>query len=440
MAKEVEKRPLSQLLEADKDPEEPAKKSRKKWKKPKDKPKRPLSAYNLFFRDERERLIVSQGCKDGKPKNVGFAALAKHIGGKWKDLDDDSKKRYTVPAEIEQVRYKVELEAWKRKQQAINEAWQCNDDPKNETSEQTLDVSNHSTASSPTLVSECQKLDDHTFQGPYQLVKILPSPPKDQPQQQKTLPQQQAKQLHHHRQQLPNWMLPLVYREMELIRKVKRAEEEKEDAIRQLDELRRQMHINFSGNRPQQTIPRNDECGRVRSQSAISANELDAAKELVSFRQKVPDTTSNGKVQLRQSQIEHHETFQTERLQIESSSKKRQLLSMEQKSSLPAILSNTDYSEQRRSALNSLVTESNAVGKNGYHSHLLPSCRENNLLSLTAAEANKTSTSYPLRMVAGLDPRTAMYYKDTTNLVKKLRMMERAETNGMIINCGANQE
>jgi len=448
--KEVEKGPLSQLIEFDEVAVEPVKKSRKKWKKPKDKPKRPLSAYNLFFRDEREKLLTAQGSKNGKPKNVGFAALAKHIGGKWKELDDEFKKRYTVPAEIEQVRYKVELEAWKRKKQAINEAWPSKNESKNETAEENTDVSNPVTVNSPTLVSQCQNINDHPSPGPYQLVKILPAPPNDLPPQQKHKPhpQQQAKQgkqqLRHPRQeqlhQLPSWMLQLAYKEMELINKVKKAEEEMEDAIRQLAELRRQMHRNLSGNRPQQIMPRNGEGARVQVQSTVSPNELDAAKELVSFRQKVPEANPNGKVQLKQSQIGHRENIPTERMPIENSSKKRKLVAMEQKSSMSTVLSNSGYSEQRRYTLNSLASGNNSVGKNGNHSQILPSCRESKLLSLTATKANKTSGGYPLNMVTGLDPRTAMYYKDTTNLVKKLRIMEWDESSSMVINCGANQE
>lgn len=61
---------------------------------------------------------------------------------------------------------------------------------------------------------------------------------------------------------------------------------------------------------------------------------------------------------------------------------------------------------------------------------------ENKIRCQTASGAKKSSSDYPLSMVAGLDPRAVMYYKDTTNLVEKLRMMEKNESRGVIINCG----
>lgn len=86
---------------------------KKKWRKPKDKPKRPLSAYNIFFRHERENLLYGNAAVTG-PVKIGFSDLAKNIAGKWKRLDQDSRKIYEIQADFEQRRYKAEVEEWRR--------------------------------------------------------------------------------------------------------------------------------------------------------------------------------------------------------------------------------------------------------------------------------------------------------------------------------------
>jgi HMG-box domain len=113
------------------DVQKPMTKSRKKrsWKKPKGKPKRPLSAYNLFFQAERNNLIYSmpnvnhahgyvfneseiksQGRKPhGK---IGFAELAQKIAKKWKSLDESEKAVYEARAYIEKESYRKVLENW----------------------------------------------------------------------------------------------------------------------------------------------------------------------------------------------------------------------------------------------------------------------------------------------------------------------------------------
>lgn len=106
------------------------KKPRKK--KPKDKPKRPLSAYNYFFREEREKITkfllnqddsygVEAGLDPEKTRalmtdkgKVKFEEVGKLIGKRWKDLNENHSdgarvKRYTSLAETDGARYKQEI-------------------------------------------------------------------------------------------------------------------------------------------------------------------------------------------------------------------------------------------------------------------------------------------------------------------------------------------
>ena len=105
--------------------------SRKKWKKPKDKPSRPLSAYNLFFQAERAVMLgddikVTDQQDKGQKRihrkthgKIGFADMARNIGQKWKDLPEDERKPFTEQASKEKDRYVRELQAWKAEQELI---------------------------------------------------------------------------------------------------------------------------------------------------------------------------------------------------------------------------------------------------------------------------------------------------------------------------------
>jgi hypothetical protein len=107
----------------------PPKKARSNRKKHKDKPKRPLSAYNIFFKEERQRILdnlpesstVLDTASEEKPKRkrahkphgkIGFENLAKLIGERWHSLNPESADYYRNLAEEDSLRYRSEMEAY----------------------------------------------------------------------------------------------------------------------------------------------------------------------------------------------------------------------------------------------------------------------------------------------------------------------------------------
>lgn len=101
------------------------------WRKPKDMPKRPLSAYNIFFADERKELLKarekecsgitasrdtfsdsSMQPSESQGKKLGFAGLARTVAAKWKTLDAETKSKYEKQADIEKARYKVQMKEY----------------------------------------------------------------------------------------------------------------------------------------------------------------------------------------------------------------------------------------------------------------------------------------------------------------------------------------
>ena len=82
-------------------------------------PSRPLSAYNLFFRDERHNWVRNKQERKKQTK----AAAAEHketqptmvmdIAQKWKQLDETSKDRYKEMARRESERYKKQMIQYK---------------------------------------------------------------------------------------------------------------------------------------------------------------------------------------------------------------------------------------------------------------------------------------------------------------------------------------
>ncbi|KAL3927145.1 MAG: hypothetical protein SGBAC_013200, partial [Bacillariaceae sp.] len=86
-------------------------KQKKTRKKPKDRPKRPLSAYNIFFKEERARILEEVAASKGEDPQgkIGFQNLAKLIGKRWQELPANEMIYYKEKANTDMVRYKEEM-------------------------------------------------------------------------------------------------------------------------------------------------------------------------------------------------------------------------------------------------------------------------------------------------------------------------------------------
>eukprot|EP00977_Amphora_coffeiformis_P010146 scaffold2363_cov159-Amphora_coffeaeformis.AAC.8 len=81
------------------------------------KPKRPLSAYNLFFKQERIVLLESLPVRaEGKPRRshgkLGFVDMARIISHRWKNIDERTKAYFDHLAHLERDRYDREMSTY----------------------------------------------------------------------------------------------------------------------------------------------------------------------------------------------------------------------------------------------------------------------------------------------------------------------------------------
>jgi len=111
------------------EPPSPVKKTRRRScdikKKPKDMPRRPLSAYNLFFKEERSKVLAEREAsllaRQNEPAELPdtelFATLGKTIAARWKILSSPERERFKALAAEDMKRYRLEMHAYQLKRE-----------------------------------------------------------------------------------------------------------------------------------------------------------------------------------------------------------------------------------------------------------------------------------------------------------------------------------
>lgn len=86
-------------------------------------PKRALSAYNVFFKEERVRLLdefkASEGTDTTDTPRIGFQEMARTIGSRWRNLSEEERKYYNSEAQSDTARYNKEMDAYKARKKKL---------------------------------------------------------------------------------------------------------------------------------------------------------------------------------------------------------------------------------------------------------------------------------------------------------------------------------
>jgi len=113
----------------------PESKKKSYKRREKDKPKRPLSAYNFFFKEERARILeegkvqqaaqTTKSAVDGKTKirkgrgrphgKITFEDLGRLISQRWQELDPKDVDYYKKKSDEDRKRYQLEMEAYQNR-------------------------------------------------------------------------------------------------------------------------------------------------------------------------------------------------------------------------------------------------------------------------------------------------------------------------------------
>lgn len=81
-------------------------------KKPRDMPRRPLSAYNYFFREERARWLAEREKSEEKEQGSLFSVMGKTIAQRWKNLASEEAQKYKDMAAADMDRYRQDMDEY----------------------------------------------------------------------------------------------------------------------------------------------------------------------------------------------------------------------------------------------------------------------------------------------------------------------------------------